>query len=105
VLRGAGVSLRARLQKPEPRRWLSDGSIRARLRVPSTLAAGQYQLALWLPDAAPTLEAHSEYAIQLANTDVWDDVTGENTLGSIEVSDDAPGTAVNDAADLAVIAE
>ena len=105
VLRGSGEPLRVQLEKPEPRRWLTAGSIGARLRLPSTLATGTYDLSLWLPDAAKSLQARSDYALRFANTNVWDNTTGENKLGSIQISDSAPGTAVPDAATLTVLAE
>lgn len=61
------------------------------------------KLSLWLPDAAPTLQARPEYALRFANSQVWDAETGENTLGKIEVNTSAPGNAVSDAAAFAVI--
>ncbi len=105
VLRGTGDPIRVQLEKPEPRRWLTAGHIRARLRLPSTLASGTYSLALWLPDAAKTLEPQSAYALRFANTNVWDEATGENKLGNIQISDTAPGTVAPDAMSLAVLAE
>jgi hypothetical protein len=105
VLRGAGTMLRVQLQKADPRRWLTGGSITARLRLPSALATGTYALSVWLPDAADALENKSEYAVQLANDGIWDAASGENTLGKVEVTNDAPGSAATDADTFAVLGE
>jgi hypothetical protein len=67
-------------------------TISARLRVPADLAPGTYSLALRLPDAAASLADDVRYAIQLANTGVWDDATGDNVLSQQLIVDaDAPG--------------
>ncbi len=105
VLRGAGFSEKVALLDVDPRRWLQGADLQVRLRLPSTLAPGTYTLSLWLPDAAPTLQARPDYALRLASSQVWDDATGENTLGTIEINTSAPGSAVSDAAAFAVIDE
>jgi Domain of unknown function (DUF4832)/Domain of unknown function (DUF4874) len=105
VLRGADLNVHVQLTQAEPRRWLKSASLRARLRLPSSLPPGTYTLGLWLPDAAPTLQARSDYALRFANETVWDAASGENTLGSFEVSESAPGTAVTDAASFSLLAE
>jgi hypothetical protein len=105
VLRGNGSVARVQLQKAEPRRWLKGGQLRARLRLPSSLAAGSYTLSLWLPDAAQALQQKPDYALRLANEDTWDESNGENVLGQLEVTPDAPGSVVTDAEQLAVLAE
>ncbi|HXK18853.1 MAG TPA: DUF4832 domain-containing protein [Polyangiaceae bacterium] len=105
VLRGGNVNQHVLLGKADPRRWLTGGGIQARVRLPSSLPAGTYTLGLWLPDAAESLQARAEYALELANDGVWSDTSGENLLGSIEVTQDARGSAVADAASLAILAE
>ena len=65
--------------------------IAARLRVPADLAPGTYTLALRLPDAAPSLADDTRYAIQLANTGVWDAETGDNLLDDALVVDATAG--------------
>jgi hypothetical protein len=106
VLRGpGGVRLRAQLQKADPRRWLGEGHIEARLRVPATLAPGRYRLGLWLPDAAASLQPNSDYALRFANLNVWDEASGENTLGELDIDDSAPGSALDDATTFEVLAE
>lgn len=105
VLRGAGTTTRVQLPKADPRRWLTGGSLTARLRLPSALVAGTYTLSLWLPDAAEGLQSKSAYAVQLANDAIWDAATGENALGKLEVASDAPGSAVKDADAFSVLAD
>jgi len=56
-------------------------TISARVRIPADAEPGDdYQLAVWLPDADQRLADDPQYAIQLANPDVWDAVSGENTI-------------------------
>jgi hypothetical protein len=78
-------------------------TIEARLRVPSDLAEGSYRLALWLPDAADALRARAEYALRLANDATWVEASGDNTLGTLEVSAGAAGDAIGDASSFEVI--
>ena len=103
VLRGADFTAKAIVEGIDPRRWLTSASVQVRLRVPSTLPAGSYSLSLWLPDAAPALEARPDYALRLANEQVWDEATGENELGGFEVTESAPGSAAANAANFSVL--
>jgi hypothetical protein len=48
--------------------------------LPADLTAGSYALYLFLPDAAAGLSKRPEYAIQLANEQVWEATTGYNDL-------------------------
>lgn len=55
------------------------------------VAAGEYSVALWLPDAAPSLRNDPRYAIRLANRDTpwWTDDAGgfgANVLGVVKVT-------------------
>jgi hypothetical protein len=81
VLRKGSVRHQVRLTA-EDARTLQPGrsTLWARLRVPANLAAGDYDLAVWMPDAAPTLADDPRYAIQLANAGVWEAATGLNVL-------------------------
>lgn len=65
------------------RNWLPGSTITVTesLTVPSTVAAGTYALLLWLPDPAAGLASIPDYAIQLANTSMWESDTGYNDLG------------------------
>ncbi len=83
----------------DPRWWLGgeEVEITVRLQLPGDAAAGAYDLALWLPDAAASLRDDSRYAIALANDDLWDEVSGLNRLVSIDVDPEAPGSSDPDA--------
>jgi hypothetical protein len=50
------------------------------LTIPSTIPVGTYELLLSLPDPTPSLANRPEYAIQLANAQVWEPSTGFNRL-------------------------
>jgi Domain of unknown function (DUF4832)/Domain of unknown function (DUF4874) len=50
------------------------------LNLPASLAPGKYDVLLALPDPMPKLYARPEYAIRLANKDLWEAKTGFNKL-------------------------
>lgn len=78
----------------DPRQWQPGrSSFDARLHLPANLAQGTYRLALWLPDEAPALQDDSRYALQFASDGTWDEVTGYNVLGNVQVINDAGGAA------------
>jgi Domain of unknown function (DUF4832)/Domain of unknown function (DUF4874) len=94
VLTRGSTRLVARLTTADARRWASGvtTTLTARLRIPATLAAGSYVLALRLPDEAPTLAADPRYAIHLANDGVWTDAAGDNVLvPALSIDPGAPG--------------
>ncbi|HEX2878845.1 MAG TPA: DUF4832 domain-containing protein, partial [Polyangiaceae bacterium] len=70
-------------------------SIETRIQVPSTATLGEWRVALWLPDQAEALRDLPEYSVRLAAADVWQATTGDNTLGTMTVSDTAPGDATD----------
>jgi hypothetical protein len=83
------------------RRWAPElGMIQvsATLRVPATLAAGTYRVALSLPDAAASLAKRPEYAVELANSGVWTGSTGDNTIYQGLVVDSNAGGCVDSGA-------
>jgi Domain of unknown function (DUF4832) len=51
------------------------------LALPADLAPGKYDVMLALPDLMPSLHDRPEYAIQLANANIWEAKTGFNNLG------------------------
>jgi hypothetical protein len=67
-------------------------TIKANLRLPGTLPAGTYTIALRLPDASSKLASDNRYAIQLANNNVWNASTGDNTLTTTFKVDASAGT-------------
>jgi hypothetical protein len=52
----------------------------ATFRITTTLAPGEYDILLHLPDTAPSLRDRPEYAIRFANPGVWEPATGLNRL-------------------------
>lgn len=76
----------------DPRRWQPEMSVLVaeKVRIPPTIPAGDYDLLLSLPEPshslpgkpvpAGSLTTRPEYAIQFANTGVWEENTGFNRL-------------------------
>jgi len=64
------------------RKWVSGPALISQqaLKLPKNMKPGKYKLALWLPDAAATLQSRPEYAVRFANKDVWDFNNGYNLL-------------------------
>jgi hypothetical protein len=52
----------------------------------------QYNLALWLPDDAETLQANPQYAVRFANEGIWDEATSYNILGKVTVDSSVTGS-------------
>jgi hypothetical protein len=77
----------------DPRTWEpGTATFTSKLRIPSNISEGTYQLALWLPDGFESLQNSPLYAIQFANENVFDPSTGYNMLGAINVSKAAGGS-------------
>lgn len=55
-------------------------SIQRAIKLPSTIASGNYQLYLFLPDANVLLQKRPEYCVKLANENLWEEATGYNSL-------------------------
>lgn len=69
----------------DPRTWLPNGvttAIDENISLPSDMEPGMYQMYLWLPDAAATIADNPDFAIRLANADMWDESTGYNNLNA-----------------------
>ncbi len=71
----------------DPRRWTAGETTNVGLAtsLPATVPAGEYTMSLWLPDAAGSLRADSDFAIRLANAATWDQATGSNIIGAVTV--------------------
>ncbi|MGE3926717.1 MAG: DUF4832 domain-containing protein [Lautropia sp.] len=88
---GAVVTLDA--DRADPRQWLpaADGSaptvVDASVSLPADLAAGDWRVAVGLPDANPRIAADPRYAVRFANRDRpdsgqrWDAAAGSFELG------------------------
>jgi hypothetical protein len=67
--------------KSDVRYWFTGNiSIYDPVQLPENIPAGSYQLFLHLPDGDPALAKRPEYAIRLANANMWDKSTGYNNL-------------------------
>ncbi len=64
------------------RRWYAGGNytIDESLVLPSNMTPGTYDLYLYLPDAAPSISGDPDFAVQLANLNMWQPSTGWNDL-------------------------
>jgi hypothetical protein len=78
---------RIRLNKIDPRFWMSDAYqlIELSLPIPNGIPAGEYTVALHLPDPQAGLAGVPDYAIRLANEQVWNEQKGYNALFSIDI--------------------
>jgi Domain of unknown function (DUF4832)/Domain of unknown function (DUF4874) len=65
------------------RKWFS-GLTKIELSIPTTtsMAIGNYEMYIAMPDKYSSISFRPEYAIQLANTNVWDATTGYNKLNA-----------------------
>ena len=76
----------------DPRTWQpGTSSFNVQLHIPSNADEGEYQLALWLPDAYETLHDNPLYAVQFANENIFDEQTGLNILGTVTVNKSTGG--------------
>jgi hypothetical protein len=66
----------------DPRRWFagSTQAIQVDQALPAGISPGSYEVLLHFPDPYPSIAARPEYAIRLANPDVWEASTGYNRL-------------------------
>ncbi len=78
----------------DPRRWEPGKTqFNVKVHIPTNAKAGEYKLALWLPDGYESLRDNPLYAIQFANTDLWDEATGLNLLGNVSITEGGGGAA------------
>ncbi len=66
----------------DPRFWLPDSAIALNISagIPSNIPEGTYDLFLHLGDPVPGLTGRPEYSIRFANSNVWEESTGFNSL-------------------------
>ena len=77
----------------DPRTWQpGSSSFTAKIRLPSRIGEGEYNLALWLPDEAETLKENTLFAVQFANEGTWEDATGYNILGKVNIDSSVAGS-------------
>ena len=67
----------------DPRTWAPNNAttaINEYITLPATMAAGTYDLYLYLPDAYASIANNPKYAVRFANTGIWQESTGYNIL-------------------------
>jgi hypothetical protein len=77
----------------DPRLWQPGDAvvIDATIGILPQMPQGDYELLLHMPDESPALAARPEYAVQFANTGVWESATGlNNLLATIAITPSAP---------------
>jgi len=63
------------------RKWYTVSvTVNAKIMTETNMPAGDYDLYLFMPDASESLATRAEYAIRLANENIWNDSTGYNSL-------------------------
>lgn len=93
VLRNQSTKVDTRLRvtpSQDVRLWLPAPSqsklLSLPVTLPTTLAAGSYDVFLNLPDPEPLLYKRAAYSIRLANTGIWESAAGFNKLGTLTVN-------------------
>ncbi|MDR1061578.1 MAG: DUF4832 domain-containing protein [Clostridiales bacterium] len=71
----------------DARKWRSgENRLDASAALPLDMKAGEYTVALWLPDRSESLRGLPEYSVRFANRGVWCESKGYNCLGTIIIS-------------------
>lgn len=67
----------------DPRTWLPDNGhikISTTVNIPASLATGEYDVLLNLPDPYTALKTNPAYSIRFANANTWEETSGYNSL-------------------------
>ena len=83
VIRNKSTGRRYRVVTHEdPRFWQSGDTVEVQLEtgLPSSIDEGTYELLMHLADPVEALHDRPEYAIRLANENVWEDSSGYNSM-------------------------
>lgn len=95
VLRNQATHKKYRfVSKVDPRRWMSGDTsiIELSAGILPEMEEGNYDLLLHLADPTETLHNRAEYAIRLANENIWEDSTGfNNLLHRVAINSEAGG--------------
>jgi hypothetical protein len=69
----------------DARTWRSgENRLDASVTLPADMEAGEYEVALWLPEYYENLRGLPEYSVRFANKGIWRESKGYNCLGVIE---------------------
>lgn len=71
--------------KTDIRYWFGSSifTLNENIKLPEKTPTGKYSMYLYFPDEAPSLASNPAYAIQLANSQIWDANTGYNSLNHV----------------------
>lgn len=97
----------AELDHVDARTWAAGAAatFTARLELPADAPEGDYQLALWLPDAATNLRTNPSYGIRFANDSGWDPAEGYHVIANVLIDAGAPGSSNEQATAFVVLGE
>lgn len=89
----------------DPRLWAAgeNSTFTVQARIPADAPEGEYQVALWLPDAYESLREYPQYAVRFANPLVWDEDSGYNVIRSLRVDSRAEGETDPNAAEFSIL--
>jgi hypothetical protein len=83
---GAGNRYDVELEGVDARKWRSGKNrLDASVALPEDMEAGEYAVALWLPDSCESLRGMPEYSVRFANKGVWREDKGYNRIGAVTV--------------------
>jgi hypothetical protein len=95
ILRNETTDQKYRLiTQEDPRLWLSGDTTHINITggIPADMPEGEYEVYLFLSDPEPRLHNNPDYAIRLANENLWEDSTGYNSLNhQIQINNIAEG--------------
>ncbi|MCU0343876.1 MAG: DUF4832 domain-containing protein [Ignavibacterium sp.] len=78
----------------DPRFWMAGDTMFVSVKggIPSNMSEGEYSTYLFLADPEYRLHDNPDYAIRLANSNVWEDSTGYNSLNhNVKITNNATG--------------
>ncbi len=73
-----------------------------RLRLPYAIPNGEYDVGLWLPDTADTLQGNAKYSIAISEKN-WNSLTGVNSIAKIYIDSAVEGDIDTTATELSVL--
>jgi hypothetical protein len=95
ILRNTANNQRYRLiTEADPRYWTAGDTISVSITagIPADMEEGLYSAFIFLADPEPRIHDRADYAIRLANNNLWEDSTGYNYLNhQIKITDNAIG--------------
>ncbi|MFC4597336.1 DUF4832 domain-containing protein [Cohnella hongkongensis] len=101
VLRHATDGTTHRIQlAADPRYWLAGQTVNINetVTLPPGMSPGDYEVLLNLPDSSASLYNRPEYAIRMANTNLWESNTGFNKLNhTVSISGSPSNTSYREA--------